>query len=103
MTTTRRPVVVGLPDAADAPATAEERYLFLAVDSHMLDTLRDRHLAAVEATRFAEAHGLDECALEPKVLDAVYRELSDADLEDALRSPVTRARARAELTRRAQA
>lgn len=100
MTSTRRLAAPAVQH--DTPATPEEQYLFLAVESHMADRLRDRHLATVEAARVAAEHGLDEAALEPKVLDAVTRELTDAQLHDCLRDPSTRARARAELTRRAQ-
>lgn len=100
MTSTRRLAVPA--DQHNTPATVEEQYLFLAVESHMADRLRDRQAAHTAAARFADEHGLDEAALEPKVLDAVTRELTDAQLHDCLRDPSTRARARAELTRRAQ-
>lgn len=90
-----------VPSAA-VPASPEDRYLFLAVESHMADRLRDRQTAHLAAARYADEHGLDEAALEPKVLDAVFRELTPAQLHDSLRDPSTRARARAELARRAE-
>lgn len=81
-------------------AAGYRAYLDAAVASHLAPTLRDRSECAGTAVRIAEKFGIDECAAEDDVLREVYMGLPAADLQDALRSPVTRKYARAELARR---
>jgi len=81
-------------------AAGRQAYIDAAVASHMAHSIADRAEAAATATRIAARFGLREIDLESDVLDAVAASMTTADLEAALASPVTRRRARAELTRR---
>lgn len=82
-------------------ATPTDKFIAAMVESHNAPTITEGHAAERRARAIARRHGLDEFALEPAVLAAVFAGMTDDELARATTDPSRRVAARAEQRRRA--